>query len=561
MVLIGAITSSLISMIKPVMDGIFSAESVVVIPIVNISIPRIKMIYYLSGIILGLALLKGIFYYIQNYYMAYIGQNITKDIRNRLFRHLMCLSLSYFTGNPTGQLLSRMTNDVKFLEQSIVKIPTRFIRDGFSVIFLVMLLFYFNWRWALLSIVGFFIIILPFVKFSRILRKIGKRGHQKMADIYDFLAEKISGMRLIKAFSMEKEELRNMRIVNQKFIELILKSERINSFQSPLIEFLSTMGIVAIIILGGVSVIKGESTPGTFFAFMGALSAMYMPLKNFASINQQLQRAIAAAERIYKLLEHKEHILQSDNPKILAQVDNEIRFENVSFCYETDKYVLNKIDLTIKKGEIVAFVGPSGAGKTSLVNLVPRFFDPQKGKITIDDIDIKEYNIKSLRQKIAIVMQDVILFNMSIKDNICYGLGSFSQEEIEKYAMISHVHEFVSELPAGYDTIVGERGVKLSGGQKQRISIARALIKDPQILILDEATSHLDTKSEKLVQEAMDSLMKNRTTLVIAHRLSTIRKADKIIVLDNGKIIEEGKHEELLMIPGVYKKLFEMQTI
>ncbi len=558
---VSALTPSLLTMIKPVMDGIFSTSTVVIIPVVNVQIPRINMIYYLAGIIIGLALLRGIFDYVSRYYMAYIGQNVTKDLRNRLFSHLMYLSLNYYIVNPTGQLMSRMTNDIRYLENSIVKIPSRLIRDGLQLIFLIYLLFYFNWRWASISIVGFLIIIFPFVKFSKVLRKIGRSGHQKMADIYDFLTEKISGIRLIKAFSMEKEEQRKMRAVNQKFVDLILTSEKIDAFQGPFIELLSTLGIVGIIMLGGRAVIKGDSTPGTFFTFMGVLAAMYMPLKNFAGINQQLQRALAAAERIYKILDHRDHILQVENPAVLTHLKDKIEFNDVSFAYEEDEYVLKKIKFLIKKGEIIAFVGPSGAGKTTLVNLVPRFFDPQKGDIIIDGINLKEYKLKTLREKIAIVMQDVILFNMSVKDNICYGLGNFTQEEVEKYAEAANAHEFIKKLPQGYGTIVGERGIKLSGGQKQRISIARALIKDPEILILDEATSHLDTASEKLVQDAMDNLIKGRTTLVIAHRLSTVRKADKIIVLDNGEIAEQGSHEELLGIPGIYRRMFEMQSI
>lgn len=558
---VSALTAVMIYMIKPVLDGIFDIQSVVVIPIVNIRIPQANMIYYLAGIVIVLAGIKGIFDYISKYYMAYIGQNVTKDIRNRLFRHLMYLRLSYYTSNPTGQLLSRITNDVKYLENSVVKIPVKLIKDGFQLIFLMYLIFYLNWKWASWSLIGFAVIILPFGKFSRMLRKIGRKGHQKMADIYDFLAEKISGIRLIKAFSMEKEEQRKMHEVNQKFIDIVLKSERINAFQGPFIEFLCYVGTAGIVIIGGLAVINKDTTPGTFFTFIAALSGMYLPAKNFAKVNQQIQRALAAAERVYKILEHKEHILQIDNPVVLTNFKHRIEFNNVSFAYETDKYVLTDINLTINNGEIIAFVGPSGAGKTTLVNLVPRFFDPQKGSVVIDGTDLKRYKLRSLRQKLAIVMQDVILFNMSVRENICYGLGNFTQEEIEKYAAAAHAHEFIKDLQYGYNTIVGERGVRLSGGQKQRISIARALIKDPEILILDEATSHLDTESEKLVQDAMDNLIKGRTTLVIAHRLSTVRKADKIVVLDNGRISEQGRHEELLKVPGIYRRMFEMQSI
>lgn len=305
----------------------------------------------------------------------------------------------------------------------------------------------------------------------------------------------------------------------------------------------------------------GEITPGDFFMFLGFLVGMYMPAKHFSNINQNLQRSLAAAERIFKVLDHREHILQTKNPKILSRFRENIEFQDVSFAYKDEDYVLKNLNFKIQNEDIVAFVGPSGAGKSTAINLLPRFFDPQKGEILIDGVNLKEYNIKSLRSKMSMVMQDIILFNMSVRDNICYGLGEFTQAEVEKFARAAHAHDFIQELPEGYDTIVGERGVKLSGGQKQRISIARSLIKDPEILLLDEATSHLDTESEQLVQEALDKLMENRTTVVIAHRLSTVRKADLIIVLEEGRIVERGRHEELLEIPGIYRKMFEMQSL
>ncbi|MGM0568066.1 MAG: ABC transporter ATP-binding protein [Elusimicrobiota bacterium] len=564
MVVVGLLQPSLIALIKPFFDIILHPEAAV-IPVVGIKIPaempRETLLFYFSFIILILAVLRGVFHYIQKYYMAYIGQNIVKDLRNRLFRHLCYQSMGYFMLNRTGQLMSRLTNDVKYIEKSVVKIPTQLIRDGITFIFTMVLLFYLNWRWAFYAIAGFIFILVPFTVFSRMLRKLARAGHRKMADIYDFLSEKISGMRLIKAFSMEREEQRNMRSVNKKFLDLILKSEKINAFQSPISEFLSTMGMVVIIILGGMALIKGSVTMGTLLAFMGALSAMYTPVKHLSGINQELQRALAAAERIYQVLDDKNHILQSENPIELDKFKDKIEFKNVSFAYDYNEYVLKDVNLKIRKGDIAAFVGPSGAGKTTLVNLVPRFFDIQQGSISIDGRDIREYFIKSLRGAMSMVMQDVILFNMSVKENICYGLGEFTREEVQKYARAANAHEFISALPQGYDTVVGEKGIRLSGGQKQRISIARALIKDPEILILDEATAHLDTESEIQVQDALDKLMANRTTLVIAHRLSTVRKADMIFVLDSGKIIERGRHEELLGFEGLYRRMFEIQSL
>lgn len=558
---VGALMPSILTMIKPVMDIIFASDAPILIPFIEYEIPRANAVNILALIIIILAFVKGVFDFFSKYLMAYIGQHVTMDIRNRLFRHLVYQSLEYYSNNPTGQLLSRITNDVKYLENSIVKIPAKLIRDGLMLIILLILIFIFNYRWALMTIGGFLLIILPLTRFAKALRKLGRKGHQRMADIYDFLAEKISGVRLVKSFSMEKDEQRKMLEVNKRFIRLVLKSERIDAFQGSFIEFLATAGVaVAVVILGG-AVIRESVTPGDFFLFIGYMVGIYTPAKNFAGLNQQIQKALAAAERVFEILDDRSHIVQVKNPKVLVSFKDKIEFNELSYRYAEGELVLKNINLTIPNGSIAAVVGPSGAGKSTLINLVPRFYDPTSGMISIDGIDIREYTVRSLRKKIAMVMQDVILFNMSVRDNICYGLGEFSQEEVEKYADAAHADEFIKQLPEGYDTIVGEKGVKLSGGQKQRISIARALIKDPEILILDEATSHLDTESESLVQDALDALMVNRTTLVIAHRLSTVRNADKIIVLEDGELIEEGRHEELLAMPGLYRRMFEMQSI
>ncbi len=567
MMIVGFMQPSLIAIIKPFFDVIIYPNQIHTVPVIGIEIPpaevvpRQQLLFYFGVVILGIALVRGIFHFFKKYYMAYIGQSIVKDLRNRLFRHLSYQSLDYFILNKTGQLMSRLTNDVKYIEKSIVTIPTQLIRDGITFILTAALLFYLSWQWALYAMIGFALLLVPFVAFAKVLRKLARKGHQKMANIYEFLAEKIAGMRLIKAFTMEKEEQRNMRKANKKFFKLVMKSEKIDAFESPISEFLSTLGMATLIIIGGNALIKETVTMGTLIAFLGALSAMYTPIKHLSGMNQRLQRAFAATERVYQILDEKNHILQTKDPVILDSFRDSIEFKNVSFAYEKDEYVLKNINLKIKKGEIVAFVGPSGAGKTTLSNLVPRFFDIYEGAILIDGINIKEFLIKSLREKMAMVMQDVILFNMSVRDNICYGLGEVSQEEVEKYAAAANAHEFITQLPDGYNTIVGERGVRLSGGQKQRISIARALIKDPEILILDEATAHLDTESELLVQEALDKLISNRTTLVIAHRLSTVRKADKIFVLDDGRVVEQGRHEELLKTKGLYRKMFEIQSI
>jgi subfamily B ATP-binding cassette protein MsbA len=561
MAMVSAITSLLVSMIKPVMDGIFSASNTVSVPFIGISVERVSLLYYLVIVIILLSAAKGVFEYIQKYYMAYIGQCITKEFRNLLFEHLLSFAMSYYAKNPTGQLLSRITNDVKFLETSIVKIPTRLIKDGFQVIFSLGLLFYFNWRWTLYSLAGFAVIILPFAWFSRILRRISRKGHQSMADIYDFLSEKISGIRLIKAFSTEAQEIERMKEVNNGFVDLMLKSEKINAMQSALTEVLSAVGMVAIILIGGLAVIENSISPGTFFVFIGLLSTLYVPAKNFANVNQQLQRAFAASERIFQILDHDEYISEVSSPVLFSRLKDSIEFRDLSFSYNPGEPVLEGISLKIPRGYMTAFVGPSGAGKTTLVNLVPRFFEPGSGELLIDGTNISEYDTTVLRRRIGLIMQDVVLFNMTIRENISYGTGDIGFEKIVEYSKAANAHDFINSLPQGYDTVVGERGLRLSGGQKQRISIARALIKDPEIIIMDEATAHLDTESEQLVQEAMERLVEGRTTLIIAHRLSTVTKADLIVVLEDGKIIEMGSHDELLLVPGLYKKMFEIQNI
>ena len=558
---VGTLMPSIITMVKPVMDIIFTSSEVIVIPFLKYEIPRDAAVNFLALAIISLALLKGVFDFFSKYLMAYIGQHVTMDIRNRLFGHLVYQSLEYYSNNPTGQILSRITNDVKYLENSIVKIPARFVRDGLMLIILLGMIIFFNPKWALMTILGFLLIILPLVFFSKMLRNLGRKGHQRMADIYDILSEKISGVRLVKSFSMEKEEQKEMEKANKRFISLVLKSEKIDAFQGAFIEFLAISGVALAIVTIGGAVIRDSVTPGDFFLLLGYIVALYTPAKNFAGLNQELQKSLAAAERIFEILDEKSPLVERSNLKILKDFNQSLEFRDVSYRYGDGDLVLKNININVPHGSIAAVVGPSGAGKSTLINLVPRFFDPVSGFIAIDGKDIREYTVRSLRKKIAMVMQDVILFNMSVKDNICYGLGEFSDDEVRKYAEAAYADMFIKQLPDGYDTIVGEKGVKLSGGQKQRISIARALIKDPEILILDEATSHLDTESEKLVQDALDLLMKNRTTLVIAHRLSTVRNADKIIVLEDGKVREEGRHEELLAIPGLYRRMFEMQSI
>jgi len=539
MALVAGLTSLLMYMIKPTFDRIFAQKNAQVIP-------------YILLVIIFCAFGKGLFEYYQSYLMAYIGQRAIMDIRNKLYSHLQSLSLDYFIRQRTGQIISHLTNDVMLLQRAIVSVPANLIRGGLTVIGLTILLFYLHWRWAIIIMVVFPLVILPLRNFGKRLRKISRKSQEKMADIYSLLQEKILGIMIIKSFCMEKAEAEKFELENSNFFKIIMKAMRVVAIQSPVMEFIATLGMAGVLAIAGYEVISGRSTMGTFFAFIGAISSMYKPVKNFASLNEQIQQALAAGERIFYVLDTKSFVAELPNAKDVPLLREKIVFEKVSFYYPQEvspsenDLVLEDISLEVSKGEIVALVGPSGGGKTTIANLIPRFYDPTKGRITIDGQDIKEVTLKSLRKQMGIVTQETILFNDTVRNNIAYGDPEASFERIETSARIANAHEFIIKLPQGYETVIGERGVRLSGGQKQRIAIARAILKDPEILIFDEATSSLDSESELLVQEALDRLMKDHTTFVIAHRLSTIRKADRIIVIDQGRIVEVGKHGELM---------------
>ncbi len=552
MALVAGLTSLLMYMVKPTFDKIFAQKDAKVIP-------------YVMMIIILCALGKGLFEYYESYLMAYIGQRTIMDIRNKLYSHLQSLSLDYFIRHRTGQIISRLTNDVMLLQRAIVSVPANLIRGGLTVIGLTILLFYLHWRWAMVIMAVFPLVILPLRKFGKRLRKISKKSQEKMADIYSLLQEKILGIMMIKSFCMEKAEAQKFESENSNFFKIIMKAMRVVAIQSPVMEFIATLGLVSVLIIAGYEVISGKSSMGTFFAFVAAISSMYKPVKNFASLNEQVQQALAAGERIFYVLDTKSFVVEFPDAKVLPPLREKIAFERVSFFYPQEassgnnELVLEDINLEVYKGELLALVGPSGGGKTTIANLIPRFYDPTKGRITIDSQDIREVTLKSLREQMGIVTQETILFNDTVRNNIAYGDPEASFERIETSARIANAHEFIMKLPEGYESVIGERGVKLSGGQKQRIAIARAILKDPEILIFDEATSSLDSESELLVQEALDRLMKDHTTFVIAHRLSTIRKADRIIVIDQGRIVEVGKHEELMERSGLYRRLYNLQ--
>ena len=454
--------------------------------------------------------------------------------------------------------MSRITNDVLSVQTATSEAITALVKDTFMLICLVGVIFYTDWKLALIGMIVFPLTIYPLSKFGKKVRKVTKSTQMTMGTLSSLLQETISGTRIVKAFCMEKYENERFAAENGRLLKYNMKYVSVHAMSTPVMDFLAGLGIAAIIFYGGYKVIQGSSTPGTFFSFLAALFMLYEPIKRLTNVNNTINQGIAGAERIFSIIDRVPDIQDKSNATELPPITRGIDIQNVTFCYETTP-VLKNINLFIKSGEVVAFVGMSGGGKTSLVNLIPRFYDVTAGRILIDEYDIREVTLQSLRRQIAIVTQQTILFNDSVKNNIAYGDIKRTDEEIIAAARAANAHHFISRLPKGYDSNIGELGTKLSGGEKQRISIARALLKNAPILILDEATSSLDTEAEIEVQGALDNLMKGRTTLVIAHRLSTIRNADRIIALVNGEIMEEGTHEALLAKRGEYYRLYNLQ--
>ena len=545
MLVVGASTSGLAFLVKPALDGIFLKKDA-------------QMLTWIPLVVIFIYTAKGLCSYGQMVLMNYIGLRVVADLRSRLYQQIQKQSLSFFTKHPTGVLMSRITNDAGTLQGAVSDAVTTMFKDSFTLIGLVFVIFYRDWKLAVIAMFVFPLIIYPIVKFGKKMRSVSTRTQITMGTLTTLLHETISGTRIVKAFGMEDYENRRFSEENERFFKLNIKAVSINAASSPFMEFLGGIGIAAIVLYGGLQVIKGGATPGTFFSFLTALIMLYEPVKRLTNMNNTIQQGIAGAQRVFSIIDMKPEISNSEQAVPLPRISKGIDIENVNFRYE-ETSVLKNINLSIKSGEVVAFVGMSGGGKTTLVNLIPRFYDVSAGRILIDGLDIRDVTIESLREQIAMVTQQTILFNDTVRNNIAYGDIQRSEEEIIQAAKAAYAHDFIMQLPLEYDTVIGEQGTKLSGGERQRISIARAILKDAPILILDEATSSLDTEAEIEVQEALDNLMTGRTTLMIAHRLSTIRNADRIIVLVNGKIVEEGTHEYLLEKKGEYFKLYQMQ--
>lgn len=545
MLVVGAATSAPPYLAKNVIDDIFITKST-------------EMLVWLPLAIILIFIVKGACSYGQILLMSFIGQRIIADLRYELYNKIQQQSLAFFTKHPTGLLMSRITNDVIAIQGAVSEAVTNLFKDSFTIIGLIFVIFYRDWQLAIIGMVVFPLTIYPIAKFGQRMRKVATRTQVTMGSLANLLQETISGTRIVKAFGMEDYENKRFSRENEQLLKLTLKSVSINALSSPVMELLGGIGMAAIIFYGGYQVINGQSTPGNLISFLLALMMLYAPIKNLTKVNNTIQQGIAGAQRVFSIIDLIPDIKNSEKAVDLPKISQDITIENVTFCYE-EAPVLKNINLNIKVGEVIAFVGMSGGGKTTLVNLIPRFYDVTEGNILVDGRDIRDVTIESLRKQIGIVTQQTILFNDTVRNNIAYGNIEKTDNDIIQAAKAAKAHDFIVNLPKGYDTIIGEQGTKLSGGEKQRLSIARALLKDAPILILDEATSSLDTEAEIEVQEALEHLMEGRTTLMIAHRLSTIRNADRIIVLVGGKIVEEGTHDALLEKKGEYYKLHHMQ--
>jgi len=515
---------------------------------------------YLPFVLVGIFIFRGVFSFGQDYLMAYISGRVVTDIRNKLNAHTLSLSLFFFHRYPTGNLVSRITSDVGVAAGAMTDAVVSVMRESTSLIALVGAAFYMDPWLALISFIVFPASVLPVIKLGKRIRRFTRKGQVKIAFLLTLLHETIQGTRIVKAFGMESYEQERFVKESERLFKLGIRATRIRAVVGPMMELLSALAIGGVVWYGGFSVIGGSRTQGQFMAFLTAMFMMYQPFKKLASTNSTVQQGIAAAERVYEILDTQPDVQEKVDAKSAAKLSQGIRFHDVSFGYG-HKAVLKNIDLNIGSGEMVALVGVSGVGKSTLADLVPRFYDVTGGKITLDGVDIRDLTLASLRSQIGIVNQQTFLFNDTVKNNIAYGDRSKGVEQIIAAAKAAHAHDFVTALPQGYDTVIGELGLKLSGGERQRLSIARALLKDPPILILDEATSSLDSESERLVQDALERLMAGRTTLVIAHRLSTIHKADRIVVLVNGGIAEQGTHNELLQLKTEYHKLYTLQFL
>ncbi|MBW2056096.1 MAG: lipid A export permease/ATP-binding protein MsbA [Deltaproteobacteria bacterium] len=543
MVGFAASTSLMAVLVQPIIDGMVGKD--------------VEQLKILPLQLLGIFLARGFFDYWQEYLIRYAGQQAVADMRQSLYDHIQSLSLSFFTRTPTGVLISRIMNDVNLVQGAVSSAITSMLKHPLTIVGLAGVAFYRDWRLASVAFLILPVALIPIYRFSRKIRRVSIRGQQMMARLTNLIHETTTGVRIVKAFNMEDYEKDRFRHENAGYLRQIMKRIRVRALSSPVMEVIGGIVVCFIVFLGSYYVARGYSL-GKLASFLSALLLIYRPMKSLVQTNNLVQEGLAAGTRIFELLDERPDASDAEGARPLAKVERSIEFRKVSFMYDED-WVLRDINLKVEVGEVIALVGSSGGGKTTLVNLIPRFYDVTEGEILIDGTDVRAYTLKSLRDRIGIVTQQTILFNDTAKRNIAYGSFHKSDEEILEAAKAASAHDFIERLPNGYDTVIGEQGVRLSGGERQRIAIARAILKNAPILILDEATSSLDSESELEVQKALERLMAHRTVFVIAHRLSTIRKADRILVIQGGRIVEEGDHRKLMAMGGEYRRLYRIQ--
>ncbi len=541
---VAAATAASALLIKNILDDVFirkDRQMLVLIPVA----------------IILLYLFKGVCRYLRTYLMSAAGIQMIRDIRNDLYAHLHSMSMSYFTKTPTGVLMARVTYDVSMIQGAVTDALTGVVRDVFTIAALAGVVLYRNSMLGIVALLGAPLAFYPLVHFGRKMKKSSRKSQEEMGDLSKLMQEKISGVGLVKASGTEDEELARFKGDNERLVQTFIKIQRVRAMSSPVMEFIGALSIAGIVWVGGLMVMKDQMTVGEFFSFLTALMLLYEPVKHISSVNNIIQQGLAAAERVFEVMDLNPEVEDAEDAVAMPKSRGVIHFDNVSFRYDTE-WILRDINLDIEPGMKLAIVGSSGGGKTTLASLIPRFYDVTEGSLKVDGYDVRSVTQKSLRRQISVVSQDVVLFNDTIRSNVCYGVEDVSDETLKRALETAYAYDFVVSLPDGYESVIGERGTRLSGGQRQRLSIARAIVKDSPILILDEATSSLDTESEYFVQKAIENLVVGRTTLIIAHRISSVRNADRIVVISRGRIVESGRHDDLIELGGEYSRLYSL---